>query len=83
MSSDPAVNAAQRAKHPAWAFIDPPGAAEDIAIRAAREALAPLRPLHQPFTVRGHGGDRVECQRCLGRPWPCATARLIYPEDDL
>lgn len=36
MTADPAINAARRAKHPAWAFVDPPG----IATRAAREALA-------------------------------------------
>ncbi|WP_457221157.1 hypothetical protein [Mycobacteroides abscessus] len=41
--TDPAVEAIQRVKCAAWAFIDPPGAAEDVALRAAREALRPIQ----------------------------------------
>lgn len=41
--SDPAVEAVQRVKCAAWQFIDPPGAAVDVATRAAREALKPIR----------------------------------------
>ena len=78
--SDPAVEAVKRVKHPAWAFIHPLGAVEDIAELAVREALAPLRELHQ----RQHG-ICVECWWSDGTPmdWPCATARLIYPSEEL
>lgn len=85
--ADPAVEAAERAKHPAWAFVDPPGAAEDIAERAAREALAPLRDIHRPYdrpVSYGSTETTRVCSQCLGpQSWPCLTARLVYREDEL
>ncbi|AKJ72073.1 hypothetical protein [Gordonia alkanivorans] len=85
MTADPAVHAAQRAKHPAWAFVDPPGAAEDIAIRAAREALAPLRAKHQKVQ-RPDGTYRcTSCRDAYGAhaDWPTGTDQLLYSEDEL
>lgn len=94
-SSDPAVAAAQRAM---------PQSSRDLgyypsrdSIRAAREAHATVRELHQ----RGDscrccaGWDemnkpivRYVCTGCTpGAPeyhhWPCATARLVYTSEEL
>lgn len=81
--SDPAVEAAQRAEHPAWAFVDPPGAAKDIAERAAREALTPIRELHKcGLTDNPYYPNDTECVECQ-EDWPCATARLVYAEEEL
>lgn len=116
MTADPAIAAAQRAMsnpevEAAW--ID---GGNDLAIAAAREALAPLRELHWPThhylhatgacihdhdtfeTANGDhvccdctdddGGPRKVCAECLDEDgssidWPCATAKLIYPESEL
>lgn len=76
--SDPAVEAAQRAwdKNKVRSF-------SVQRVMAAREALAPLRELHQPVNecCDECGGSRVCCE-CEWQ-WPCATARLIYREDEL
>lgn len=83
MTADPAIAAAQRAMsnpevEAAW--ID---GGNDLAIAAAREALAPLRELHQP------SDDECRCcKHCIecgsiGMGWPCDTAKLIYPESEL
>ncbi|QWS68176.1 hypothetical protein SEA_VANLEE_59 [Gordonia phage VanLee] len=79
--SDPAVAAAQRAKRPAWAFVDPPGAAEDIAERGAREALAPLRARHK----RWDRFDGAVCEHCEGgtKAWPCDDALDLYSTEEL
>ncbi|TWS25609.1 hypothetical protein FK530_22855 [Tsukamurella conjunctivitidis] len=59
-----------------------------VRTEAAREALAPLRELHSKADC-----DDAECGEecrygfpmCAGclEPWPCDTARLIYPEEEL
>lgn len=82
-ASDPAVAAAQRAvPNPHTAHREHPRAA---AMRGAREALAPLRELHKPTS--DYSGASV-CDHCLGddtlsAPWPCATAKLVYPPEEL
>lgn len=84
--TDPAVEAAQRAWDAGF-----PGYPRDAGlIAAAREALAPLRELHRPFDRRTsiypipNDPHTVVCNHCLGPiDWPCATARLIYREDEL
>ena len=77
--TDPAVEAAQRAwdKNKARSF-------SVQRVMAAREALAPLRELHQKtymYFARGRD-DKLMCGEC-GDAWPCATAKLIYPDDEL
>jgi hypothetical protein len=54
-------------------------------VAAAREALAPLKDIHRPFTRNYTGGDgRTVCHHCLGPvDWPCLTARMVYPEEEL
>lgn len=82
-SSDPAVEAAQRA----WAAMaqDMPwtdgGECEEL-VTAAREALAPIRELHQPHDGPW-GRDCGTCYASSGVEWPCPTARLIYTDDEL
>ena len=84
---DPAVEAAQRA----WSAEGWGGELElsegHLAIAAAREALAPIRNLHRPLDrsrLPYSTDNRVVCNHCLGPiDWPCATARLIYPEGEL
>lgn len=85
---DPAVAAAQRAM---------PQSSRDLgyypsrdSIRAAREALAPLRELHRPvceFSGRtctyGTSCPMNVCPTCADDNWPCDTARLIYDEEEL
>ncbi|MDJ0006496.1 hypothetical protein [Gordonia alkanivorans] len=84
--SDPAVQAASRAWLDRYddrtvnveesAHYNGVGA---LAIKAAREALAPLREWHTPKP--GQYCERV-CTGC-GYEWPCADARLIYSEEEL
>lgn len=87
--SDPAIEAAQRE----WArkrgrgmlnYFKLDNPLESSFINAAREALKPIRELHQPITMCGVSC----CQRCRGMngvlvSWPCATARLAYTSDEL
>ncbi|QDH92344.1 hypothetical protein SEA_SPOOKY_78 [Gordonia phage Spooky] len=84
MTADPAIAAAMRA----MLTVESP-TVRDTAIAAAREALAPLRKLHRK---RRAGGETycAECCHIIGdgyeltyQSWPCATAKLIYPEDEL
>lgn len=81
--SDPAIEAADRslADKPAWDIEAYDW--ERVAITAAREALAPIRDLHQP----ARDGAWTVCFHCsLGAsfvPWPCATAVLVYTTDEL
>lgn len=82
--SDPAVEAATRAVQ-ARGYGDIPA---QYMVFAAREALAPIRELHQagePFEddneyVRGIWV--TNCRECRD-DWPCATARLVYSSDEL
>lgn len=81
--SDPAADAVVRAEA-AWVTSGP---MRDLALAAAREALAPIRALHKPGTEAGYG-DEPYCETCghydglsadfTHQPWPCDTARLIY-----
>lgn len=76
--SDPAIQAANRA----WNWEGPE--AWHCAVKAAREALAPLRAKHQK--VPSVGGYRcTSCRDAYGvhAEWPTGTDRLIYPEDEL
>jgi hypothetical protein len=75
--TDPAVEAAQRA----WTEENWLGVLEmsegNLAIAAAREALKPIRELHVK-------SDMYHTPVCAdGCTWPCDTAKLIYPEDEL
>lgn len=93
--TDPAVDAAQRVCAEKALLNDLPygvNAAEaEIAVLATREALAPLRELHRPVGTRVRSApsfeSRIEksCATCDAgfEPWPCATARLIYPSEEL
>ncbi|MEC4616314.1 hypothetical protein [Tsukamurella tyrosinosolvens] len=81
-ASDPAVAAASRATRDeddpsGFAFYDNE---VDAMIEAAREALAPLRELHRPNHPAWGSTTCVTCELNL---WPCATAKLIYPEEEL
>ncbi|ANA85538.1 hypothetical protein PBI_BLUEBERRY_76 [Gordonia phage Blueberry] len=78
--SDPAVDAAMRAEADGWIH-------RQHAEAGAREALAPLRDRHTAgygFKLPRREGDRPEvfCEACHVK-WPCADARLIYPEEEL
>lgn len=74
----------------AWQFVDPPGAAEDIARRAITAAHAPIRELHYPIAnvrldalvLRGELVDVQVCNECTTH-WPCETALLVYTDDEL
>lgn len=75
--SDPSLEAAQRAR--AHRIETRPTNDE---INAAREALKPIRELHQPST------DGYCCEGCIDhhgntQPWPCETARLVYSSEEL
>lgn len=57
------------------------------ALSGAREALKPIRDLHQPGPLSAFGtarmeGAKQECRHCR-RAWPCATARLAYSSEEL
>ncbi|MGW8936009.1 hypothetical protein [Gordonia terrae] len=84
MSSDPAVNAAEKVWAAGYAAysngrpFNPDDALADALITAAREALKPLRQLHYktgPFESRYCSADL--------RDWPCATAKLVYSAEEL
>ncbi|AWY06556.1 hypothetical protein HOT45_gp55 [Gordonia phage Trine] len=76
--TDPAIAAAQRATN--GPINGPVGA---FALQAAREALAPIRDLHQP----ARDGAWTVCLHCsIGAsfvPWPCATALHAYSDHEL
>lgn len=75
--TDPAVEAAQRAweKNKIHSFTVQ-------RVNAAREALAPLRELHKEIVWYPGQSDKTICSECK-LFWPCATAKLIYPDDEL
>lgn len=91
--SDPAVEATRRA----WEAHGWPSARFDTAmtitalpIAAAREALAQIRELHKMIPPNpGYRDDVACCSHCLdatgasSAPWPCDTARLAYPSEEL
>lgn len=84
--TDPAVEAAQRAFDrlaPDWAGVSVSRSARGQAyIAVAREALAPIRALHR--RCRDCVVKPAHCEDCgPDRDWPCATAKLIYPSEDL
>lgn len=90
--TDPAIEATQRAIGKVQRS-EPYRWAES----GAREALAPLRELHRPFsrpascysrsnmiTCYSRSNMITVCNHCLGpRDWPCPTARLIYSTEEL
>lgn len=77
--SDPAIEAARRTLD-RWTTDGWNASRDFCAEAAAREALAPLRELHQR-----KDGICIECWWSDGTPrdWPCSTARLIYPSEEL
>lgn len=86
--SDPAVEAAQRAypcartRLRSEAILDRD--LKRVAEAGAREALAPLREIHRredDWSVQ-HQVLTPMCRECA-LEWPCATAKLIYPEGEL
>lgn len=85
MSGDPAVEAAQRAceAQPDGDLIDNDVAC-DVAIAAAREALAPIRELHKRAYLNDNPYEpaKWDCGECE-TPWPCDTARLCCTTDEL
>lgn len=76
--SDPAAEAAQRA------LESHTGGVLQMA-DIAREALAPFRDRHRPFTRDYPGGDgRTVCAYCLGpKDWPCPDAVDAYTSAEL
>ena len=72
--ADPAVEAAQRAweKNKLRLF-------HVQRVAAAREALTPIRELHRSIRI---ADDYAYCGGC-DEQWPCATAKLIYPTEEL
>lgn len=88
--TDPAIEAAQRAWD-AVTFGEP----FDGFVAAAREALKPIRELHQTITDpiwwhKLHPDDPDEYTHCRCQVaatgyqlWPCATAKLIYTTEEL
>lgn len=96
VSSDPAVEAAARAWHDRYGDrlvgVEESAAHNgvgELTIAAARAALAPLRKLHRK---RRAGGETycLECCHIIGsgyeltyQSWPCATAKLVYPAEEL
>lgn len=81
MSGDPAVEAAKRAQEASgwWKSAGSTPWDHDYAVDAIREALKPIRDLHQPMELKqsvfnGEGtfiGQRVSavvCGHCYGRP---------------
>ncbi|QED11197.1 hypothetical protein SEA_LOLAVINCA_6 [Mycobacterium phage LolaVinca] len=74
LMSDPAEEAAQRAMRKVH---DHPRPNHDL-IAAAREALKPIRELHQP---RWKLSASI-CDHCR-HSWPCDTAKLIYTAEEL
>lgn len=95
MSGDPAVDAAQAAFLEQWPeqgeFEFRHSIEGQFGRDAAREALKPIRELHRKRNGRAIGfGDMPNedfCNECstMGQhvPWPCATARVVYPESEL
>lgn len=93
MSGDPAIEAARRAWQEQAGTISLGDDNYTMRVRtlAAREALKPIRELHWKRTGRAIGfGDMPDedfCNECstMGQhiSWPCATARLVYPESEL
>ena len=81
MSNDPAVEAAIRAL-PDNSFDPEFDGYSATAIAATREALKPIRGLHRPVKRYAHPDSGLDCLEC-SKPWPCATACLIYPEAEL
>ena len=79
---DPAVEAVRRVVPEAFGTrgeLDSPNSVRGVlAVAAAREALKPIRELHQ----RVPDGRYPKCSTCE-YDWPCATAYLIYPDEEL
>lgn len=84
MSSDPAVNAAQRAIDAADRSDTIPG---DLPLAAAREALAPLRKLHENWSAVWVGRPPMWDED--GQATRVVTAllddvaKLVYPAEEL
>lgn len=53
----------------------------EIRVNAAREMAKPIRELHYPVDDYGYG--IIHCRTCSPQRWPCATALLIYPSEEL
>lgn len=86
---DPAVAAARRALRDQFGKefqLDDNHYTIRVRAAAAREALAPVRRLHQP--TYSHGRGAMGCSSCWATDgnratWPCATAELIYSAEEL
>lgn len=87
--TDPAIDAAQRAWHansdndggdPQLGFDD--RRVWDTAISAAHEMAKSVQELHRPT---GWGGECITCfdSEGRGKPWPCETAKRVYPSEEL
>ncbi|PVA17109.1 hypothetical protein DDJ46_17825 [Mycobacteroides abscessus] len=79
--SDPAVEAAQRAYSQERQDFARPGLLPAMEA-AAREMAKSVQELHRPT---GWGGECVVCFDSEGRgiPWPCETAKRVYPSEEL
>ena len=92
MNHDPAVEAARRMMVKAR-LMEPEWTPSPGAVGAAREALAPIRELHRPMTADEQvdswpGWIRGDlCAECTSDDtpamWPCPTAKLAYPSEEL
>lgn len=88
--SDPAVEATKRVRK-GHAYCRNDRHADSCLTDAAREALKPLRELHQPVVIEDAGTvKKVHCAGCLPLVsilpkalWPCPAARLVYAEEEL
>lgn len=78
--NDPAVEAADRAWTDRKLVTNRPRLHMEV---AAREALKPIQDLHR---LRKYGPSVPSSQRWCSHckvDWPCDTAKLIYPENEL
>lgn len=85
--TDPAGEAARRAwESEGWPVDELVEERKDywLAVAAAREALAPLRKLHRMVSKRNGWSGHYEdiCIHCQDL-WPCDTAKLVYPNEEL
>lgn len=87
--TDPAIEAAQRAWIGRYGdlrrfdeFCDGDTDIAAFVIASAREMAKTVQELHRPT---GWGGECITCfdSEGRGKPWPCETAKRVYPSEEL
>ncbi|SKU70296.1 Uncharacterised protein [Mycobacteroides abscessus subsp. massiliense] len=84
--SDPAISAARKVFTEYWPdqgdFEFNYSSEGRFGIEVAREMAKSVQELHRPT---GWGGECVVCFDSEGRgiPWPCETAKRVYPSEEL